>query len=63
MVANDDAEFLLACKDLTEAEQRTLDQQLELLLGQSVWEGGTEPTKGYFIHDRLIPWMPPPGVA
>ena len=63
VVTGEDAEFLLAHKELSDEEQRRLGQELELLLGQQVWEGGGETTKGYYLHDTLKPWTPPPGVA
>ena len=63
IVTDADAEFLLACRELSDEEQRVLDQQLELLLGHHVWSMGAEPIKGYFVHDTLKPWSPPPGVA
>lgn len=57
------AEFLLAHKELTEDEQRNLNRELELLFGHEVWSGGGEPVKGYYLHETLTPWTPPPGVA
>ena len=63
VVTEESAEFLLAHKDLTDDEQRRLALALELLFGQQVWEGGGEPTKGSYLHDRLKPWTSPPGVA
>lgn len=63
VVTDDETEFLLAHKELTEDEQRKLAQELELLFGQEVWSGGAELTKGYFVHETLKPWTSPPGVA
>ncbi len=63
VVTDEHAEFLLAHKELTDDEQRRLAQELELLFGQHVWALGGESTKGSYLHDRLKPWTPPPGVA
>jgi len=63
VVTDENAEFLLAHKDLTDDEQRRLAQELELLFGQQVWAGGGEPTKGSYLHDTLKPWTSPPSVA
>lgn len=63
VVTGDEAEFLLAHKELTDDEQRRLAQELELLFGQEVWSEGAEPIKGFFLHETLTPWTPPPGVA
>jgi len=62
VVTGDEAEFLLAHKELSVDEQRKLAQQLELLFGHEVWSGGGEVTKGYFLHDSLKAWTSAPGV-
>ena len=50
---NDKSEILLAYKELIPAEQRVLDQEIERLVGHSVWDGGEEPVAGHFVHATL----------
>jgi hypothetical protein len=46
--------ILLCCKGrLTENEKRKLYEEMELLLGKSVYKLGTEEAEGWFLYDEL----------
>ena len=47
-------EYIVGQKNyLEEDELRVFHQQLEMLAGHSVHEGGSEPAKGWYEHDVL----------
>ncbi|MFA4918281.1 MAG: hypothetical protein WC581_03405 [Thermodesulfovibrionales bacterium] len=48
------SKILLCCKGrLTENEKRKLYEEMELLLGKSVYKGGAEEAEGWFLYDEL----------
>lgn len=50
---NNETGFYLACKNLFEAEKRTLYRELEMFVGKNCWTYGSKAEVGWFMTDSL----------